>query len=236
MYLQELLEIIKNNEKSDPFICIEDLVKNGLSLDRFLDDSQERPSRHEITLFIAAWCRFVGLESEMYREWLINYCVDVLGEISSSATSQIRHSTKSTINYIHRSKVPFVCGCENNIFQADCSSNCQIYDEMKMIHEQNLENEKKRVAEYSKEPEVIEPDPESLPVTKRYAKPFLEATGIIEERLKNGDSKKDIAAFLHAKGYKTTTGREWKPNIVTNLAIAKGWAPKRKKQKKTEKK
>ena len=231
-YLQKLLDIVKNNNKSLPFVCIEDLVKNGLSLDRFLSDSMTRPNRHEITLFIAAWCRFAGLESEMYREWLTTYCVDVLSEISSSAASQIRHSTKSTIKYIHRSNVPFVCDCENNIFQADCSSDCPIYGEMKKIYAQNLENEKKRVAEYPKNTEVIEPDPESLPVTKRFEKQFLEAVGIIEERLKNGDTKKDIAAFLHAKGYKTRRGREWKATSVSNLAIDKGWTPKRKKRQK----
>jgi len=46
---------------------------------------------------------------------------------------------------------------------------------------------------------------------------------------KNGDTKKAIAAFLHAKGYKTRTGRKWKAVTVSRIAIDKGWAPKRKK-------
>jgi len=232
MYFQKLLDLIKNNNKNDPFVCIRDLVENGLSLDRFTTNNLREPSRHEIALFIAAWCRFEGFEPDMYRDWLTDYCVDVLSKISSSSASQIRHSTKSSINYIHRSKISFVCSCENNIFRAHCSLNCPIYDEMKEIYLQNLDSEQKRIAAYQKKSEVNKPDPDSLPVTKKYEKQFIEAVGIIKERLKNGDTKKEIATFLHVKGYKTRTGCEWKAATVSRIAIDKGWAPKRKKMKK----
>jgi hypothetical protein len=149
MYLQKLMDIIVNKNKTEPFICIKDLIENGLSLDRFADDSF-RPSRHEITLFLASWCKLTGLEAENYRDWLTNYCVDILSEISSSSASQIRHSTKSSINYIHRSNIPFSCNCENNIFKAPCSSNCPIYDEMKDVYLRNLEAEQKKIEEYQR--------------------------------------------------------------------------------------
>ncbi len=232
MYLQKLLDLVKKNNKNEPFVCIQDLVKNGLSLDRFTPDNVAKPCRHEIAIFLAAWCRFAGFEPEMYREWLTNYCVDILSKISSSSPSRIRHSTKSSIKYIHRSKVSFVCGCENNIFRAHCSSNCPIYDEMKKTYLQRLDSEQKRIEAYQKKAEVDKPDPESLPVLQRYEKQFIESVGIIEERLKNGDTKKAIATFLHTEGYKTRTGREWKAATVSRIAIDKGWAPIRKKKEK----
>jgi hypothetical protein len=111
LYLQELLCIAKKNNKADPFICIQDLVENGLSWDRFTTDNVAKPCRHEIALFLAAWCRLAGFEPEMYRDWLINYCIGVLSKISSSSASQIRHSTKSSINYM---SVPFLCEAPQN--------------------------------------------------------------------------------------------------------------------------
>ncbi len=232
MYLEKLLDIIKDDQKKDPFVCIRDLVENGLSEDRFTsDDGLMKPTRHDITLFIAAWCRFAGLEPEIYGEWLINYSVDVLSKISSSSKSQIRHSTKSSIKYIHRSNVDFICNCENNIFKAHCSPDCPIYDAMKIVYERNLEAEQQRILEYQKKANVPEPDPESLPVTKRYEKQFLEAVGIIEERLKKGDTKKTIAAFLQSKGYKTRRGYDWSPATVSAIAVKNGWSPKRKRVK-----
>lgn len=230
MYLQKLLDIFKKNNKADPFICIQDLVENGLSLDRFTTDNVAKPCRYEIALFLAAWCRLAGFEPEMYRDWLTNYCIDVLSKISSSSASQIRHSTKSSINYIHRSSVSFVCSCEDNIFKAHCSSNCPMYDEMKKIYLQNLEAEQKKIAIYQKKAESSQPTPESLSGKKKYEKQFTEAIGVIEERLRKGDTKKAIAIFLHEKGYKTRTGCKWKATTVSGIAIDKGWTPKRKKR------
>lgn len=51
MYLQKLLDLVKNNKKNAPFVCIQDLVKNGLSLDRFTTDNLTNPCRHEITVY-----------------------------------------------------------------------------------------------------------------------------------------------------------------------------------------
>lgn len=233
MHLHKLLNLTKKNNKKDPFVCIQDLVENGLSLDRFTSDNFAKPGRHDIALFIAAWCRFAGFKPEIYRDWLINYCVDVLSEISLSSASQIRHSTKSSIKYIHRSDVDFVCGCEDNKFHAQCSMDCPIYNEMKEIYQQNFATEQKRIAAYRKKAEVKNKSaPKSLSVTQKYEKQFREAVDIIKKRLKNGDTKKVIAAFLQDKGYKTRTGCEWKAATVSRIAIENGWAPKRKKRAK----
>jgi hypothetical protein len=231
MHLQKLMEIIVNEKKSEPFICIQDLVENGLALDRFADESLRRPSRHEITIFLASWCKMVGFDAEKYRDWLTIFCVDVLSEISSSSSSQIRHSTKSSINYIHRSDILFSCNCEDNIFKALCSSNCSIYRDMKNLYLRKIEAEQKRIEEYQRITEESEPDPASLPVTKRYQKQFEEAVALIKQYLEKGHTKKEIATFLDKKGHKTITGYSWTDRTVSRIAVEKGWAPKRKKQK-----
>lgn len=230
MHLQKLMDIVVNEKKSEPFICIQDLVENGLSPDRFADDSFKRPSRHEITLFLASWCKLVGFKAEIYRDWLNSYCVDVLSKISSSSASQIRHSTKSSINYIHRSDILFSCNCENNIFKALCSSNCPIYDEMKAVYLRNLEAEQKKIEEYQRITEESIPDSNSFSVTKRYKQQFEEAVGLIRQYLEKGHTKKEITIFLNEKGYKTSTGHDWKAGTVSRIAIDKGWSPKRKKR------
>lgn len=224
------MDFIVNEKKNEPFICIQDLVENGLSSDRFADESFRKPSRHEITLFLASWCKLVGFKAEIYRDWLTSYCIDVLSKISSSSASQIRHSTKSSINYIHRSDILFSCNCENNIFKALCSSNCPIYVDMKNVYLRNLEAEQKKIEEYQRITEESEPDPNSLSVTERYKKQFEEAVALIKQYLEKGHTKKEIAIFLNKKGHKTITGCDWKGSTVSRIAIEKGWAPKRKKR------
>nr|MBF0222074.1 hypothetical protein [Desulfobulbaceae bacterium] len=232
MHLQKLMDIIVNEKTREPFICIKDLVTNGLSLDRFTDDSFGPACRHEITLFLASWCKLVGLKTDIYRDWLTCYCVDVLSIISSSSASQIRHSTKSSINYIHRSDIQFSCNCENNIFKALCSSDCHVYDEMKDIYLKKLETEQKKIEEYQRIAEANKPDdtaPKPLSVYERYKQQFEEAVSLIKEYLEKGDTKKKIAVLLNEKGYKTSTGNDWTAAIVSGVAIKKGWTPKRKK-------
>jgi hypothetical protein len=231
MHLQKLMDLVRSEKKSKPFVCILDLVENGLSADRFTIIGSVSPCRHEITLFIAAWFKLEEFEPEIYRDWLTNYCVDVLSKISSSSASQIRHSTKSSINYIHRSDISFLCNCENNIFKAQCSLKCPIYNEMMEVYSQNLEAERKRIEKYQQIAEENKPAPKPLTVRQRYGKQFIEAVTIIEEYLEKGHTKKEIAIFLNKKEYKTSTGNEWKAATVSRIAIDKGWVPKRQKRK-----
>ncbi|MCP3888395.1 MAG: hypothetical protein GY702_05920 [Desulfobulbaceae bacterium] len=230
MHLQKLMDIVVKEKKSEPFICIQDLVENGPLFDRFADDSVKRPSRHEIAIFLASWCKRVGFTAEIYRDWLTDYCVDILSKISSSSASQIRHSTKSTINYIHRSDILFSCNCENNIFNARCTSNCPVYDEMKDVYLRNLEEEQRKIQEYKNIAKENKPEPDSLPVTKRYKQQFGEAVSLIKQYLEKGHTKKDITILLNEKGYKTSTGYDWKVGSVSRIAIEKGWAPQRKRR------
>ena len=235
MYKKKLIEIIGKKTYKDAFVCIKDLLENGLPLDRFTDDCY-RPSRHEITLFLAAWCKHIGLHPEAYREWLSGYCVDVLIAISSTKPSQIRHSTKSTIKFIHKSDVPFRCYCEHNIFKLTCSKDCTIYDKMHEIYLLKVEEEKRRIEENKKrslEAKAAQP-PEKILLKDKYKEQFDDAVTLIKEYLDKGYTKKKITMILNEKGYKTITGKDWKTSNLSNLAVEKNWTPKRKKRKKKD--
>jgi hypothetical protein len=235
MHLEKLMNIIATEGKGEPFSCIKDLVENGLSLNRFAE-GEHRPNRNETTLFLAAWCKHMGFTPEVYHDWLIDYAVDVLSGISSSSLSQIRHSTKSTIKYLHGSDVTFSCNCQNNVFKAICSSDCPIYGEMEEIYLRNLAVDQKRIEELQQmnQEKAPDPDPESPTVTKRYKKQFDEAVGLITQYLKEGHTKKEVFVILNEKGYKTITGHDWKPGNVSRIAAMNGLTPKRKKRGKPE--
>ena len=226
MYLQQLLTIIgKEREKELP-TCITDLVENGLLQDRFTD-KEFRPGRHEITLFLAAWCRRIGLEAGYYRDWLIDYSLDVLGGISTSSPSQIRHSTKSTIKYVHRSDIAFSCHCQRNIFKAVCGPACPLYWEMETLHKQELDIKRKRLEEDKRIKEEGMPVLERLTVKQQYKEQFEEAVEHIQKYLEESRTKKEITDLLKEKGYKTCTGREWTISNLHGLILEKGWVSKR---------
>lgn len=222
MYLQKLLTIIgKEREKELP-TCITDLVENGLSQDRFTDE-EFRPGRHEITLFLAAWCRRIGLDAGYYRDWLIDYSFDVLGGISKSSPSQIRHSTKSTIKYVHRSDVAFSCHCQRNIFKAVCGPDCPLYWDMETLHKQELDIKRKRLEEDERIKEEGMPILEKVTVKQQHKEQFEEAGEHIQKYLKESRTRKEIVDLLKEKGYKTSTGREWTIAILNGLIKEKEW-------------
>ncbi len=219
MHLQKLMDITAAQGGHEPFTCIKDIVKNGLSPDRFAE-GEHKPARNELTIFLAVWCKHMGFTPDIYGDWLIDFTVDVLSRISSSKPSAIRHSTKSIIKYVHRSNVDFSCKCRNNDFKAVCSSDCPIYGEMAEIYLRDIEIKQKRIEELQKKSVADDPvpdiDPESLPVTKRYRKQFEEAVSLITQYLNEGRSKKEILAMLNNIGYRTITGRAWK---LSNLSL-----------------
>jgi len=129
MYLNRLRKMLTENNEKYLFPCIRDLVANGLTLERFTNEDNI-PSRQDITQYIAAWFKYIGLSSDECREWMIEYCIGLLSVISSSSKSRIRHSTKCNIKYIYKSDVSFNCRCEKNRFKAPCEPKCPIYEEM----------------------------------------------------------------------------------------------------------
>jgi len=128
--LAVLREMLHDRGDDVTFPCIRDLIENALSVSRFSAGAQV-PNRQDVTQYLAAWCKRVGLTEDACRGWLIEYCVAMLSSISNSTASRIRHSTKSNVRYVYRSGVSFACGRENNHFKVNCSRECPAYADMK---------------------------------------------------------------------------------------------------------
>ena len=218
-HLHNLKALIEDADSGQIFSCIQDLVSNGLTLSRF-PDGESRPTRQDVTQFVAAWFRHIGGSPDACRDWLIEYCVDVLSPISSSSKSQIRHSTRSNIKYIYRSEVPFDCGCENNLFRAACRKECPLYEEMRVRYIKRKEREANR--SYEPEPPakdhgvgIVRPAVKEL-----NREQFEKGLTFIAERLRRGVARKKIVALLNDGGFKTRTGKNWTYSVL-NLEIHK---------------
>lgn len=214
-HLKALKKILQSKQKNSLFLCVNDLVKNGLTLSRFSGE-QRRPSRQDITQFIAAWFKYIGVSPDECREWMIEYCLDKLSVISSSSKSQIRHSTKSNIKYIYRSDVTFDCGCENNVFKAVCDRNCPVYDEMDEKYQERIAREANKSYEIitrPSKPEVMLPPPL---VKEQYKDQFEKALEVAINCRKQGDKIKKIVELLNAQDLKTRTGRKWTYPLLQN--------------------
>jgi len=100
--------LIKHNNEKYLFSCIKDLILNGFDLSRFTQE-ESKPTRQDVTQYIAKWFKYTGVSKDQCSEWLIDYSINVLSEISNSSISRIRHSTKSNIKYIYNSENHFEC-------------------------------------------------------------------------------------------------------------------------------
>lgn len=213
-HLNALKHLLDDAGKAQIFPCIQDLVSNGLVPFRF-SDGETMPTRQDITQFLAAWLRHIGVSPDACSEWLIGYCVDILSPISSSSLSQIRHSTRSNIKYINRSEVAFDCGCEHNAFKAACSRSCPVYDEMEIRRNEPKKREIRQIPRpetLPKERAVVIPE---LPVKAVYGEQFEAGLKFIEESVRQGVALKKIVALLNDRGLKTRTGRQWTYPILT---------------------
>jgi len=213
MHLKRLKQILGQNAEKYFFPCIKDLVANGLTSARFSSEDS-RPSRQDITQYIAAWFKYIGISANECRDWMIGYCVDVLSTISSSSNSQIRHSTKSNIKYIYKSDVAFDCGCENNAIKASCEQNCPAYNTMSDKCKERKAREAKRSYEPEREPIHCGAGIETLSVKEIYSDQFKKALEIVKDHVRKGVSKQDIVTLLNDRGLRTRTGREWTSAIL----------------------
>jgi hypothetical protein len=207
-HLNNLRKILKSNNERSLFVCINDLVAHGLSLSRFAD-GERHPSRQDITQFILAWLKYIGISTEECQDWMIEYCLDVLSAISSSSNSQIQHSTKSNIKYIYKSNVTFDCGCENNVFKALCNRHCPVYDEMNKKYQERIASEANRSYEIitrPAKPEVMLPPPS---VKEQYKDQFGQALEVASSGRKQGYKIKKIVQILNEQDLKTRTGKKW---------------------------
>jgi hypothetical protein len=199
--LQRLQTLLADNEGGPLFPCIEDLVGNGPNLARLQADGLI-PNRQDMTQYLAAWGRSMGLKEDDCRAWLTDYAVSVLSAISRSSASRIRHSTKSNVRYIYRSEIPFVCGRELNPCRARCEPHCPVYEAMAG---KTLETELARIKPRPV-PVPLEP---ALPVKMRYRKEFEAALEMISAGLANGEPIRSLLERLQKQEMKTRTGRPW---------------------------
>ena len=212
-----LKKILKEKEKY-LFPCIEDIIKNGLIQERFSED-EYLPSRQDVTRYLAKWFKYIEIPSEICRDWMIPYVIDILSSISSSSPSQIRHSTKSNIRYIYNSNLSFDCGCEENILKADCESTCPLY--LKMLDNHKKRKEKEADRSYIVEIEdgrIYDEEDKKNEIKNKYMEQFEKSWEKACQLLKKGIPKKEVVIILNDQGFKTRTGKKWTyPTLVVEL-------------------
>jgi hypothetical protein len=216
MHLNTLIDLLKRLAEARVFPCIRELISEGLYPER-LSPGDLRPSRQDVTQFLAAWFRHVDVPEEICREWMIPYCTEHLSAMSSSSLSQIRHSTKSNVKYIYKSRVPFLCGAKNNIFKASCTEACPLFDAMTEEHQKKPEKR----TEQAHEPEVLDPMPAVASVKETYQEQFIKAMEFASDQIAEGVKRKHVVTLLNEKGFKTRTGRKWSDSIL-NSELKKG--------------
>ena len=209
-FLNALETRLGDRGKETLYLCIRDLVEHGLDLARFAA-GETKPQRQDITQYLAAWSRHVGLSEEESRAWLIEYCATLLASISRRTPNAIRHSTKSNLKYIYGSAVPFLCQGESNPFRAHCRPDCPVYAEMQI---KRLEKAKELL-----QPRVFVRPPAPLiqtvlPVKVVHQEQFQTGLRLAHDEAQKGTKKPRIVELLNERGLKTRTGRKWTYRIL----------------------
>jgi hypothetical protein len=212
--IERLTKILDDAQKQEIYACIQDLLSNGIVPERF-KAGESFPSRQDVTHFILAWLKHIGVPANRCRNWIIRYCEKELSKISSSSPSRIRHSTKSLIKYIYRSEdVSFDCGCEKNKLKAACESNCPVYGEMKVKHKIRMKklHDDIHFVRPRVQPSVEPP----LQVRERYKEQFDKAMEVVKEHLNQVSSIDEMTRYLNDQGYKTRNGKSWTSSTLRN--------------------
>ncbi|MEW6219092.1 MAG: hypothetical protein AB1634_06095 [Thermodesulfobacteriota bacterium] len=199
-FLNDLIDLLGAGGEEAIFPCIADLAAGGVQPSRFPPPDCP-PLRYEVTQYLASWCRETGLPQDVCRSWLTDYAVAILRPISRSTPAAIRHSTKSIVQYVYRSELPFACGREGNRFRARCDAACPAFS---------------RPAPEAMAPGVMtrplacQPAAPLQPVKRIYREQFENALQLICRELAKGTPAARILTLLHEEGLKTRTGREWR--------------------------
>ncbi|MEX1328208.1 MAG: hypothetical protein AB1Z29_15495 [Desulfobacterales bacterium] len=205
--IERLTMLLDNAQKQKIYPCILDLLTSGIVPARF-KSGEFFPTRQDVTHFILAWLKHIGVPADRCRNWIIRYCEKELSQISSSSPSRIRHSTKSLIKYIYRSEaVSFDCGCEQNKLKAACELNCPVYGHMKIKHKIRMKKLHDDI--HSVRPRVQPSVEPPLRVRERYKKQFDKAMDVVSEHLNQVSSFDEMTRYLNDHGYKTRTGKSW---------------------------
>ncbi len=212
--IERLTKILDDAQKQKIYCCILDLLSVGIVPERFKAD-ESFPSRQDVTHFILAWLKHIGVPADRCRSWIIGYCEKELSKISSSSPSRIRHSTKSLIKYIYRSEaVSFDCGCEQNKLKAACEPNCPIYGDMKHRHQIRMKQlyDDIHYVRPRVQPSVEPP----LQVRERYKEQFDKAMEVVKGHLNQVSCIDEMTQYLNDQGYKTRNGKSWTSSTLRN--------------------
>jgi hypothetical protein len=210
-HLRRIESLLK--DRPSLFPCIRDLVENGVSGTAYADAGY-KPSRQEITHYLAKWLRSVGVSQIDCQEWLIEYALDVLSAISSTSLSQIRHSTKAIARYVYRSEVEFDCWKEENVVRGLCRGDCPVYGVI--LNSKRKERVPVPDESFEAEQDATEPEEKSVGVRELYREQFEQAMGFVREQQANGLPTRRIVRLLNDKGFKTRTGKQWSVSILGN--------------------
>lgn len=212
-FLRRLSDFFRDSGRGKIYLCIQDLVENGLQVARFSPDARI-PTRQEVTQYLAAWCRQAGLSQEDCLAWLAEYSVAMLSSISRTSPSGIRHSTKSNLMYVYRSDIPFLCECDENPFRAHCSTDCPLYADMqaKLAERRNKNPD---ILHVIQEPAGV-PEMQKPSVRERYKNQFEAAIEVIRSEMEKGTERNAILNLLIERGFKTRTGKRWTYSILGN--------------------
>jgi len=212
--IERLTKILDDDQKQKIYSCIQDLLSNGIVPERFKAD-ESFPSRQDVTHFILAWLKHIGVPADRCRNWIIRYSEKELSQISSSSPSRIRHSTKSLIKYIYRSEaVSFDCGCDQNKLKAACDPNCPIYGKMKHKHQIRMKQLYDDIHYVRpRDQPSVEPPPQ---VRERYKEQFDKAMEVVKEHLNQVSCIDEMTQYLNDQGYKTRNGKSWTSSTLRN--------------------
>ena len=212
-YLHIVEELLPEPQKALIFACIGDLISNGLCLERFSAD-EPKPTRIDVTHFLAAWCKYLEVKEDACRRFLIDYSVEILSAISTSSASRIKHGTKATIRYVYNSDYFFECDCETNRFKAKCESNCRVYDAM------NKKARERKAQEANRSYEIERDEPEEpRAVRAERSERFGKALQFIREKIAEGINGKDLVALLNEKGFKSRSEIPWNHGLLSDAIL-----------------
>jgi hypothetical protein len=190
------------------YACLRDLLEHGLVETRG-SQAVARPSRSEITHYLAKWARSIGLPQEACLEWLTAYALGELAAISTSSPGAIRHNTEGIVKYIYRSGYPFNCGKEQNPVHCRCDPQCPIY------HQPPAPLRKpgapSAAAPGSEPPQWIGR------VKDHYREQFEKSLLVIREMHAAGQKPARIVERLNAENLPTKTGRKWAASTLAQI-------------------
>jgi len=106
--------------------CLLDLLEHGPIGTRG-DPVVSRPSRSDVSHFLAKWSRSIGLSQKACLDWLTSYALGALAAISTSSPGAIRHNIKGIVKYLYSTGHPFNCGKEHNAIHRRCDPQCPLY-------------------------------------------------------------------------------------------------------------